>query len=302
MSKSYFWINDFGHPIKIDGDVKELEKQELQDKEMYESVTITRLPKDIRISNQNPRKIRDRIYGRKPRGKITKYSASSQRRFEVVARNTCDKLGVFITLTYPNNYPIDGEVVKNHLHTFLIYLGRKGYQYLWTLEFQKRGAPHFHILVDKKIPYEWVAETWYNIVDSKDPKHLEAGTRVEAVKNREAMGKYITHYMKKWQQKIVPEEYQKVGRFWGRSRKLLEIKKEIYFGYWYPMKIFRKEQRVFRKWTLSKTKYWKKKKFKNPYVQKNACINIVNADVIAKILADNNIHNYITDSEFLGLS
>ena len=302
MSTKYFWIDDYGHPVKIDGDVKKMKEEMTKDKSMYESTTMIKLPKDIRISNQNPHGMSDRIYERSPRGEIVKYSASSQRRFEIVSRNVCEKLGVFITLTYPNEYPMDGTVVKNHLHLFLIYLQRKGYQYLWTLEFQKRGAPHFHILVDNKIPHEWVAETWYRIVDSKDEKHLKAGTRVEAVKDRTAMGRYITSYMKKWQQKIVPDEYRKVGKFWGRSRKLLEIKKEIYFGYWEPMNIFRKEQRIFRRWNASKTKNWKKKKFKNRYVHKNACINIVQADVIGKILEDNNIHNYITDSEFLGLS
>ncbi len=275
---------------------------EKKDKMQYESVTMTKLPKDIRISNQSAGQSGDRNFERSPRGEIIEYSSSSQRRFEMVARNVCDKLGVFITLTYPMSYPMNGTLVKSHLHLFLIYLQRKGYQYLWTLEFQERGAPHFHVLVDKHIPHQWVAKTWYEIVGSKDEKHLKAGTKVEAVRDRSRMGWYITSYMKKWQQKIVPEEYRKVGRFWGRSRKLLEIRKEIYYGYTKPMNLFRKQQRVFRKWTLSKTKNWKKKKFKNPYVMKNACLNIVKADVIGKILYDKNIHTYITDSDSLGLS
>ena len=98
------------------------------------------------------------------------------------------------------------------------------------LEFQERGAPHFHILVDKEIPHQKVAKSWYRIVGSGDEKHLKAGTEVRAIRAKDSIGYYLTTYMEKARQKSVPPEYEKVGRFWGSSKGLLQEKKMKIFG------------------------------------------------------------------------
>jgi hypothetical protein len=134
-----------------------------------------------------------------------------------------------VTLTYPAVYPCDGRRVKKHLHAFLIWLkyDTRGTGYLWFLEFQKRGAPHIHILLDFPFPSVRgdaaalrfrVSASWYRIVDSGDRRHLAAGTRVERIRKAEGGARYATKYAFKCEQKQVPEPYQNVGRFWGCSR------------------------------------------------------------------------------------
>lgn len=155
-----------------------------------------------------------------PRGSITGFSPASRRRLQLLVRNTADMWDAFLTLTYPENFPMDGVAVKKQLHAFTMYLTRRKIAYLWILEFQRRGAPHFHVLIKGFIPKAELARTWYDIVGSWDPGHLAAGTRVEAIKNPDQVGAYMAAYMGKLDQKTVPKGYEHVGRFWGASRVL----------------------------------------------------------------------------------
>jgi len=131
-----------------------------------------------------------------------------------------------VTLTYPNEYPHDGALVKYHLKRFLqeirraaISSGRKdSYSSFWFLEFQERGAPHFHVLTTEFIRKDELAQLWYGIVASGDEKHLKAGTSVEKLRlGRKGMISYAKKYALKSCQKVVPDHYQNVGRFWGVS-------------------------------------------------------------------------------------
>src|SRR5208282_5271460 len=115
------------------------------------------------------------------RGEITRWSRASIRRFMLMAKNArCEWVGM-VTLTYPGDYSADGKAVKKQLNSFLQYLRRLHVSYCWVLEFQRRGAPHFHILVSGFVPKEEVASRWFKIVGSGDKKHLRAGTRVEGI-------------------------------------------------------------------------------------------------------------------------
>jgi hypothetical protein len=90
------------------------------------------------------------------------------------------------------------------------------YSAFWFLEFQARGAPHFHIFCTWSPNKEWVAKTWYFIVGSEDDRHLRAGTRVEFIRSgRAGTISYASKYAAKQEQKDVPSDYENVGRFWG---------------------------------------------------------------------------------------
>jgi hypothetical protein len=132
-----------------------------------------------------------------------------------------------ITLTYPSEFPHTGHMVKSHINNVLRALKRvlepsRCLSYLWFLEFQKRGAPHVHFLVNRPCQYlpskTWFSETWYRIVGSMDPKHLAAGTRVEDLRSPRAGAHYAVKYAQKMHQKMVPEGFTGVGRFWACSR------------------------------------------------------------------------------------
>lgn len=97
--------------------------------------------------------------------------------------------------------------------------------YLWFLEFQKRGAPHFHILYTFKVCQEtidYVSKAWHDIVNcDPNPKHLAAGTRCENVRKANGARRYAVKYACKMKQKSVPLDYQNCGRFYGYSKDVL---------------------------------------------------------------------------------
>lgn len=156
-------------------------------------------------------------------------SKKSRRRLAFIANNTRVALKTMITLTYPREFPNDGRDVKRNLHTFLVWCRDFFHKpsYLWFLEFQKRGAPHIHLMLDYPLPQDPdsrkdifgdVSRRWFEIVGSGDSNHLLAGTRCESIRKRDGAARYALKYAYKCQQKWVPEAYQNVGRFWGCSR------------------------------------------------------------------------------------
>ena len=179
-------------------------------------------PRDARIKVHRQKYLTPPPISR--RGQITEFSDKSRNRLLFCAFNARVEWLGFLTLTYPSEFPTDGSIVRAHRNKFLIYLRRK-YPficYLWALEFQARGAPHIHLLVDQYIDLQWLSETWYHIVGSGDEKHLRAGTQVEFVRGREHGASYLAKsYAAKKTQKQVPVEYLNVGRFWGTSRGLV---------------------------------------------------------------------------------
>jgi hypothetical protein len=141
-------------------------------------------------------------------------SRASKRRMMHTFRNS-ENLPVMLTLTYPGEFPRDGRLVKRHwanMRTWLVRNNRKGG---WFLEFQKRGAPHFHVFLDGEVDYELIARRWYEVVGSKDLRHLLAGTRIEMLREGHAAAAYASKYAAKVEQKEPPEGFDNVGRFWG---------------------------------------------------------------------------------------
>lgn len=147
---------------------------------------------------------------------------------------------VMITLTSPANWRdvyaaegvSGGRLLKGHLEAFRKRLGRfleghgiSSWSALWFLEFQRRGAPHIHLLVFgctlpepvRRALRGWCGRAWSSIVGNPDPvergKHQRAGTQVTRMRARH-FG-YAVKYATKMEQKTVPEDFSDVGRFWG---------------------------------------------------------------------------------------
>jgi hypothetical protein len=91
--------------------------------------------------------------GTAKREAITEWSSKSRMALKcALAKLKRDALGqaLFLTLTYPGEFPApdDHAVYKNHLRVFNQALARAfGASGLWKLEFQTRGAAHFHLIV-----------------------------------------------------------------------------------------------------------------------------------------------------------
>jgi hypothetical protein len=200
----------------------------------------------------------NRAYPKKKSGsgtkqKITRLTPRSKQRMIHKIRNSNHEFKSFLTLTYPALFPTCGRVVKRHLNNFLTQL-RKQYpnaQYFWCLEFQKRLAPHLHLILSIEIPAQnHFSETWSNvwtkIVCDDEPhrdsnfmdvyswrefqkpcngnrdKHLKHGCRVDPVihNNPAKLANYFAKYFSKDSQKVVPSNFKNIGRLWGNSRML----------------------------------------------------------------------------------
>ena len=268
------------------------------------------------------------IVGNRPgggkRGIIKRFSEGSRRRLlRALNRVKRDLLPVFLTLTYPDNFPGNPRIWKAHLNAWLKRLKRQHPQTagFWKLELKHRQsganageiAPHFHLLlwglpesweqpdgrawtwrfiyqqqqfaapglvfwkqekwrnsqwyftcesstgqkcdgtavefvserVNKKGEnirsveswkrdttgvferwvreatdgcgagtvnrLHWVSLTWAEVVGSGDPRHVRAGTRVEAIRSREG----VMFYASKYVCKLDTEAAESAGRFWG---------------------------------------------------------------------------------------
>lgn len=155
------------------------------------------------------------------------------------------RLPAMVTLTYPGAWEVvapTGKEAKKHLKSLRKRWSRAWGEDLacvWKLEFQRRGAPHFHLLCSP--PHgktaggeafrEWLSRAWAEIVDHPDPeefdRHLRAGTGVdwnEGLRSTDPkrVAVYFTKhgaFAAKEYQHCVPESWQKPGqgpgRFWG---------------------------------------------------------------------------------------
>jgi hypothetical protein len=196
-----------------------------------------------------------------PTREITGWSRKSRAR---MVRTLCEldyvplftdstRLLAMVTLTYPGAWEVvapDGAAVKAHLDQL-----RKRYQRawgetlicVWKLEFQRRGAPHFHLLtrpphgtaaigkrhvVGEGLAFrEWLSIVWADVVDHPDQeqrrRHVLAGTGVDYAEGLRAtdprrVAVYFTKhgsFQAKEYQHCVPELWQAPGkgpgRFWG---------------------------------------------------------------------------------------
>ena len=170
------------------------------------------------------------------RGQISGWSPKSRVRmlYRLATIDWLELPGVaeMMTLTYPRSFPADGRLAKEHLAAFRKRFERRWgrpIQGTWKLEFQRRGAPHFHVYFGRPIgPWrefvDWARAAWYEIVGSGDVRHLRMGVNLDRqfcskAKSSKAIAWYFAkHGLKtgvKSYQNDVPDGYENCGRFWG---------------------------------------------------------------------------------------
>ncbi|MEJ5311748.1 MAG: hypothetical protein WHX52_18455 [Anaerolineae bacterium] len=115
---------------------------------------------------------------------------------------------LFVTLTYPwiDGLPFtDWERAKEHLDALRKRIERAdGVKWgVWKQEHQESGALHFHLVLNlpKVVNVQnfraWIAQAWYEIVDSGNLDHLKAGTSVEAVYIKQSQPGNLLSYLSK---------------------------------------------------------------------------------------------------------
>lgn len=156
------------------------------------------------------------------RGRITTFSRASRRRLLNLVNSVNRErapLPTLVTLTYPSTWPKSPRVWKKQLDNFRSRLVRRYGKVpaVWRLEYQRRGAPHFHLLVfvelemDDLIPF--VSRSWYEVVGSGDERHLAAGTRCERVRSWRGAVSYAAKYLGEPERLQLDQEPP--GRVWG---------------------------------------------------------------------------------------
>jgi hypothetical protein len=120
-----------------------------------------------------------------------------------------------VTLTYPRSWPRDPATWKKDLDTFGKRLRRRypTLSAVWRMEFQGRGAPHFHLILFLPRPLRppwsglrrFVARSWYESCGKPCDEHLNAGTTVKPLFSTEKL------------QADVPDPGRLWG-VWGRNR------------------------------------------------------------------------------------
>jgi len=157
------------------------------------------------------------------RGSIDSFSMKSRSRLKFVAGNCFPLMVSQFLLTYgKENVPSDGVTAHAHLASFLNAIRKKypGSTYMWILEFQKRGAPHFHVFFSFPVSQdkrEWIADRWCSITGGDMSQFLFHHHPKNFIPWDMKKGGYLCKYLEKKDQKNVPDNFLNVGRFWGAS-------------------------------------------------------------------------------------
>lgn len=157
-------------------------------------------------------------------------SRSRRRIMNFIATLVRSIIPLFVTLTYPKDFPTP-RASKRHFDTLIKRLKRRypDIGYIWKIELQLRGAPHYHLFlwgVPNDVHFYWfIKESWYEIVGSGDPWHLVWGAKVENIKSYRGVKSYVSKYIAKQDETIVPEG---LGRTWGYGGKIPISEKEAY--------------------------------------------------------------------------
>lgn len=153
-----------------------------------------------------------------------------------------DSLITFITLTLPaGQVHSDLEIKRKCLNRFLIWLQSKKNVscFLWKAEPQENGNVHFHILINRFIPWQEVRGYWIKCllplgyVDRFEEKHGHRNPNCTDIhglyKDKkgdtiEYLGAYLAKYIAKRGKEEMEKERPLVGRVWGCSDNLKLIK------------------------------------------------------------------------------
>lgn len=183
------------------------------------------------------------------RGEITGFSDKSRKRMMEAGAKLLNKaLPVFLTVTWGAEWPEDPREWKTALTMLWKRIKREWPEAaaIWKLEPQKRGAPHFHLMLYgvARLPWQWLAVAWAEVIhrvelpadypvapgklgaemfrdwidtlaqDDSVLDSLRAGTQAKAIESNNGVKSYMgKNYMGK--EVLLPATWKKCGRIWG---------------------------------------------------------------------------------------
>jgi len=136
------------------------------------------------------------------RDSISGFSRESRRRMMNLLNRierSAFKKAKLITLTYHRNEQ-NHKKSKYHLKRFIQEIRRHypDHAGVWKLEYQERGAIHYHVLsIGRFIPHETIARTWTRIAEPGNDQHLASGTEIRCVRDARNGTAYVSKYIGK---------------------------------------------------------------------------------------------------------
>lgn len=138
-------------------------------------------------------------------------SRHSRRRLRRWVENSVVRPYALFTCTYPAEFPAP-RAGKVHLRALLRLLLAAGmHTVTWVMEFQRRGAVHFHLLLDRFLDFSVAAELWRRA--TRGLANESAGTEVRKVRDVSKTSRYLAKYLSKNESK---QGFTGAGRCWGR--------------------------------------------------------------------------------------
>lgn len=162
---------------------------------------------------------------------INSFSKKSRKRlFNIFNCLQYSEYGIplFITLTFHFDAPEDRKNLKKILENFFKRLKRilPEFHYIWKLEYQERGTPHFHIILfplDKKMQMYSPArelqihQAWFQLKQCKCTHCAKFSTKIVSVNSYKIAVSYISKEIAKIQDRY---EDHDLGRIWGLSHNM----------------------------------------------------------------------------------
>jgi len=175
------------------------------------AVTITSQGKFLKQSVHDITKFATRRNG--ARAQCSTFSDRSRRSLlDLINKLDTEKIGYgrssFVTLTYPEKYPSWRRAKMNLAALFERW--RRAWpemSVIWRIENQKRGAPHFHLILFNApyIPQKELAAAWREIIGAKPEEYLTksgklsltTGADIRLIRSARGVTSYVSKYVAK---------------------------------------------------------------------------------------------------------
>ena len=197
---------------------------------------IEKTPFSVRVREKNFYSAKPPEKGKGNKRDIYEFSLRARRNAKYMLESASRGMTTAITLTYPIEVKsvIDAKRLNRDRDVFIKAYKRQygnNVRYVWMKELQANGNPHYHLMTDCQADVkdqEWfIRNTWYEIVGSDLIKHFYNGVYCDKIRSQSGYASYLAKYLSKMdEQKSIPAEIGKIGRFWGGSRNAFEIEKE----------------------------------------------------------------------------
>lgn len=200
------------------------------------------------------------------RGEVAGFSVRSRSRLnKKLAMIKKHLLPCFVTLTYHEDYPLDFEGYKMDLHYFSNNLLSKfhGCSFIWKLEFQERGAPHYHLMVwgvSESDLRSYIPEMWHKIAGNGSELHLawhkgELGNGNENCVNQIRSWNGVKSYASKYMSKM-DDDTKRGGRIWGSRGSLPLSLIQVFKVSLETALLFRKKIMLERNYQFQRLGFW----------------------------------------------